>query len=381
MSAPPAPQPRRRRPRAAALGPAAPGVAADARRADRSIVVVGAVVLLVGFGLVMWAIADVVLLVFAGMLLAIFLRGFTDALRRATGLPDMVAFVAVVLALLALLALGGLFLGAEAATQFEQLGPRTREAWDKMLAAINSYEWGRALLNERNLRAMMPENQEWLTQLGGLFSTTVGAIGGFLIVVFIGLYGAADPGTYQRGFLALFPRGNRERASEVMDEVGHTLRWWLIGTFVKMTVVGVSVSIGLWLLGMPLALALGLIAFVLDFVPYIGPALAAFPALLVALAMSPTDALYVGLLYLGVQAAENYIVSPLVDLRSVDLPPALAIAAQVLLGALLGALGVVFATPLAATGMVLVRTLYVEPDEPAGSPAPAEGGAAAGERA
>ncbi|NMG36817.1 AI-2E family transporter [Azoarcus sp. TTM-91] len=381
MSALPTPQPRRRRARAAALGPAAPGVAADARRADRSIVLVGAVVLLVGFGLVMWAIADVVLLVFAGMLLAIFLRGFTDALRRATGLPDMAAFVAVVLALLALLALGGLFLGAEAATQFEQLGPRTREAWDKMLAAINSYEWGRALLNERNLRAMMPENQEWLTQLGGLFSTTLGAIGGFLIVVFIGLYGAADPGTYQRGFLSLFPRSNRERASMVMDEVGHTMRWWLIGTFVKMTVVGVSVSIGLWLLGMPLALALGLIAFVLDFVPYIGPALAAFPALLVALAMSPTDALYVGLLYLGVQAAENYIVSPLVDLRSVDLPPALAIAAQVLLGALLGALGVVFATPLAATGMVLVRTLYVEADEAAGSPAAAEGGAAAGEQA
>src|SRR5690606_34074050 len=95
-----------------------------------------------------------------------------------------------------------------------------------------------------------------------------------------------------------------------------------------------------------------------------GPILAAGPALLVALATGPNEALYVCLLYLGVQAAENYVISPLIDQRSVHPPPAGAIASQVLLGALLGALGVVFATPLAASGIVLLRALYVE-DEPA----------------
>ena len=344
-----------------ALAPASPGVAADARRADRSIVIATGVILLLGFGLLMWAIADVVLLIFAGTLLAVFLRGFTDVVRDASGLSDRLSLGIVVLLLATLLGLAGIFLGAETATQLEQLGPRMGEAWDKMLETLRSYDWGRTLLSERNLRLLMPE-EKWVAHLGGLFSTTVGAVAGLFITLFIGLYGAADPATYRNGLLALFPYRQRERAGELVDEVTHTLRWWLVGTFVKMSIVGSAVSLGLWMLDMPLALALGLIAFLLDFVPYLGPILAVLPALLVAMAMGPEQALHVALLYLGVQAAENYVISPLIDQRSVHLPPAVAIASQVLLGALLGALGVVFATPLAASGIVLLRTLYVEDD-------------------
>lgn len=347
-----------------AMAPAAPGVAADARRADRSIAVAALVILLLGFSLLLWAIADVVLLIFAGVLLAVFLRGLAEALSQQSGLSDHAALGVVVLSVAAVLALGGVFLGGEAASQLEQLGPRLGEAWDKTLATIRDYDWGRTLLSEHNLRLLMPQNEEWLSHLGGVFTTTFGAVVGVFITVFIGLYGAADPGTYRRGFLALFPLGSRDRAGQMVDDVTHTLRWWLIGTFAKMTLVGLSVGIGLWLLDIPLALALGLIAFLFDFVPFVGPILAAGPALLVALATGPNEALYVCLLYLGVQAAENYVISPLIDQRSVHLPPAVAIASQVLLGALLGALGVVFATPLAASGIVLLRALYVE-DEPA----------------
>ena len=192
-----------------------------------------------------------------------------------------------------------------------------------------------------------------------------------MIALFIGLYGAVAPRTYRNGLLLLVPGPCRERSGEVLDAAGAMLRGWLIGAFIKMTIVGVVTTAGLALLGIPLALALGLIAFLFEFIPFLGPILAAVPAVLVALTIGPMEAVHVGLLYLGVQVAESYVLTPLIDQRSVHLPPALAITTQVLLGTLLGALGVVFAIPLTALGMVLVRMLYIEDflgEQPASRP-------------
>ncbi|NMG54496.1 AI-2E family transporter [Aromatoleum aromaticum] len=320
------------------------------------------VLLIVVFGLLVWTVADVLLLVFAGVLVGVFLRGLGDGVSALTGLSGRVSFGVVLVTLAAVLIVGGALLGNEMASQLDQLGPSLHLAWEKMLNGVYGYEWGRILFSERNLSAMLPEDGTWLTRLGDAFSMTIGAIAGLLIAVFIGVYGAATPTVYRHGLLLLAPAHARSRAREVLDTVTTTMRWWLIGTFARMAVVGLSVTVGLWLLDIQLALALGLIAFILDFVPYIGPVLAALPALLVAIATGPADAFYVLLLYLAVQMAENYVVTPLIDQYSVHLPPALTISAQVLLGALLGALGVVFATPLTAIALVLVRMLYVEED-------------------
>jgi len=335
---------------------------AEARRADRSIVAASMVFLVIVAGLLIWTVADVLLVVFAGILGAVFLRGLGDGLAELTGLPAGLSFAIVLATLVALLVLGGVFLGAETASQLDQLGPSLREAWEKTLDNLYRYEWGRMLFSERNLAALFPEKEEWLARLGGVFTTTIGAVAGLLIALFIGIYGAMSPDIYRRGMLLLVPVRERDRATEVLDAVARTMRWWMLGSFARMAIVGLIVTIGLWLLNIPLALALGLMAFAFDFVPYVGPTLAALPALLVALAVSPIDAFYVLLLYIGVQTAENYIVTPLIDQYSVHLPPALTISGQVLLGALLGALGVVFATPLTAIGMVLVQMLYVEDD-------------------
>jgi predicted PurR-regulated permease PerM len=107
-------------------------------------------------------------------------------------------------------------------------------------------------------------------------------------------------------------------------------------------------------------IALGMIAFVFTFVPYVGPIAAAVPALLVGFTVSPTHALYVGLLYFAVQMVEGNLLTPLVQQQMVKMPPAVTIVAQVLMGVLLGAVGVVFATPLAACALVLTKMLYVE---------------------
>jgi predicted PurR-regulated permease PerM len=128
----------------------------------------------------------------------------------------------------------------------------------------------------------------------------------------------------------------------------------------SMIVVGLLTAVGLWALGMPLALTLGLLAALLTFIPNLGPTLAVVPAALLALLQSPTKSLYVILLYLVIQAVESYLLIPLVQRQAVSLPPALTITAQVLLGILVGGFGLVLATPLTAAVMVLVRMLYIE---------------------
>src|SRR5690606_36802323 len=175
-----------------------------------------------------------------------------------------------------------------------------------------------------------------------------------------GLYAAVDPGLYQRGVRHLVPKHRRQRADEVLCTLGSTLRWWIVGKLASMAIVGTLIGIGLALLGVKMALLLGIIAALLALVPNFGPVIAAIPAILIAWSQSSQLALYVLVLFVAVEFAESYLVLPLIQREAVDLPPALIIVFIVLMGTLAGALGVLVATPLLAALMVLISMLYVE---------------------
>src|SRR5688500_17384922 len=171
---------------------------------------------------------------------------------------------------------------------------------------------------------------------------------------------AAQPQPYIQGLLFLVPRRRRKRAREVLYEIGNVLRRWLIGQSLLAVCVAFLTGVGLVLLGAPFAIALGLLAGLMEFVPYIGPFVAAVPAILVGFAESPQLALQIALLFLGVQSIESYVLAPLVQHRAVHLPPAVILFAQVVMGVIVGALGVAVATPLAAAAMVAIRMLCVD---------------------
>jgi predicted PurR-regulated permease PerM len=118
--------------------------------------------------------------------------------------------------------------------------------------------------------------------------------------------------------------------------------------------------IGLSLLGIPLAFSLAVLAALLDFVPNIGPIIAGIPAVLFAFTQSPTTALHVLLLYVGVQTLESYFITPFIERKTVSLPPALTGTVQLVLALLVGIPGVIVAAPLTAVGMIIVQRLYVE---------------------
>ena len=161
-----------------------------------------------------------------------------------------------------------------------------------------------------------------------------------VVIVFLGLYLAADPDLYRRGTLHLVPRGGRDRARAGLDAAGEALRKWLMGQLSAMVAVGVLTFAVLKLLNMPLALSLALIAALLEFIPFIGPILSGVPAVLVGFHVGPNEALYVAAAYLVIHQIEGNVVMPIVQKWAVALPPALGIASIVVFGWLFGLPGV-----------------------------------------
>ena len=330
-------------------------------RARRALVTASITIAVLLFVLLLWYAVDVCLLVFAGILLAIFLRSLSDWFSSRTNLSGGWSLAVVVLALILILSGGLWMLAPDVAAQVDQLTDSLPRAARQLSQTIERYQWGRQLLaHVPEPGALMSNRADVLARITGVFSMTLGVIANFVIFLFIGIYLAAEPDLYKSGLVQLLPANWRARADEVLNAVGQTLRWWLLGRLISMVVVGVVTAAGLWLLNVPLALTLGLLAAFLNFVPNIGPLLSVIPAALLALTESPTRALYVLLLYLTVQAFESYMLTPFVQRRTLSMPPVLTIIAQVVLGVLLGWIGLVIATPLTAVALVIVKMLYVE---------------------
>jgi predicted PurR-regulated permease PerM len=312
--------------------------------------------------LCVWYAADLLMLVFAGVLVSILLRGFSRLLTRTTGVGHGLSLALVSLTLLALIAAGVRLIGGSVGSQLSELQQQLPRAIESLSRFVAQYEWAqRAVENLPSLREWFAGRRGTIVwRVTGLASTTLGVVLNVVLVVIIGLYLASQPALYSRGIKRLLPWRARDRAGEVLGVIDEALWRWLIGRFGLMLVNGGLTSAGLWLLGMPLAPTLGLLAGLLNFVPNFGPLIAAIPAVLIAFLHSPQQALYVALLYVGLQVIDGYVLTPLVDRHSVELPPVLTISAQLLLGLLFGFVGLLLASPLTATVMLLVKMLYVE---------------------
>jgi predicted PurR-regulated permease PerM len=327
----------------------------------RALVIVG-IVTAVALGIATIVLGvDVLLLTFAGILVAIFLTTLTSVVTRLTPLPHGWALGLVVVVLAVLVGGSGWLLAPRVAVQVDELSERLPLALGQVRDKVEQYGWGKKLLQEApEAGDLIPRRRDVVGAVTGVFSTTLGAVANIFIVMLVGLYLAAEPGLYTTGLLRLFPKPRRPRLRQVLDAEYQALRMWLLGKLASMTLVGALTAIGLWWLDVPIALTLGILAALLTFIPNIGPVLAIVPAALLALVDSPTKALYVVGLYAAVQIIESYVFTPLLQRRTVALPPVLGLFAQVLLGILLGGLGVVLATPLAVFCLVATRMLYVE---------------------
>lgn len=308
-------------------------------------------------------VGQVLLVLFAGVLLAVLIDGLTRVLRRVVPIKRGWAVVVTVVLLLALISALSWFFGPPLVKQFIQLADSLPQTIDQIRSQLQGIPWLSSLLqrfSDSESQGFISIGAGLMARLAGVFSTAVGVLVNIVIIVFLGLYLAFSPQLHIKPITYLVPSQKRRRANAVFAQIGRALRHWLAGRFISMTVVGVLVGLGLWALGMPVPVSLGFIAAVLCFIPYIGPILSAVPALLLAFGQGLWMVVYVAILYLVVQTVESYFITPMIQERAVSLPPGYLVIAQVLGGVLFGIIGILLAAPLGVAITVMIQMLYVE---------------------
>ena len=159
--------------------------------------------------------------------------------------------------------------------------------------------------------------------------------------------------------MQIIPNKGKRKADQIFIKLGENLKKWLKGQLFAMMMVLVLTSTGLLIIGVPMWLALGIIAGILNFIPNFGPLIALIPAVLVGLMQSPTVAFWVAGLYVAVQVLESNIITPMVQQRLISVPPAMILIAQLLMAPLTGGWGLVLATPMLVIVMVMIKELYI----------------------
>lgn len=306
-------------------------------------------------------VSGVLLLLFAAILGAVFLNAGATRLAAHTPLPYRWAVALTALAGLVVLVGIGWWIGPRLEDQLDRLSTELPQALDQVKSWLEQYTWGRALVNGTpSPESMASSGADIFGRITGMVSSALSALGNVLLVLLVGFYLAFEADLYVDGLVRLVPPRRRDRAREVLAALRRGLGWWLVGRFTGMAIVGVLTALGLWIVGVPLALSLGLIAALLSFIPMIGSIASFVPMALVGLMVSPTMALYALGVGAGVQLLESNLITPVVQKYAVSMPPALLLGAQLLMGVLFGLLGILLAAPLMVVVVILVQLLYVE---------------------
>jgi predicted PurR-regulated permease PerM len=307
-----------------------------------------------------WRLFTVLVLAFASILLALVLRGLAGALGRRTRLPEAGAILVVLLALA--LGFAGVVwvFGSQIGAQFDLLAKDIPAGIRQLAREVASDPWGAWLLQHAQEVDLTGVIGKALTGVGTVFTAAVRGVTYAAVMLFAAIYLAVQPARYRDGLLRLVPPHRRQRIAAVSDLAGETLQRWVLGQSLTMVIVGVLTGAGLWTLGIGAPLALGLIAGVFAFIPYVGPILAAVPGLLMAAPQGPFLALCALLLYAFVHLVESNLVTPLIQAEIVRLPPLLTVFATLVFGLLIGPVGVFLAGPLTVVLLVALNCLYIE---------------------
>jgi predicted PurR-regulated permease PerM len=291
------------------------------------------------------------------VLVAVFLRALASWLRTWTGIPPGWGVATVILVLVGATVVVWWWAAPGVGHQVDSLIEDIPRLTADATAALRSYGWGRWLLEQARDTTVSWEQSGVLRRATAVAGAGIGLLGNLLVILLVGLFLAAEPRVYRDGLLRLVPVARRDQAGALLQSVAETLRAWMFGKFIAMAVIFIFTWVGLALLDVPLAFTLALLAALLTFIPNFGPILSAIPAVLLALQDGVTTALAVVGLYAGAQAIETYVLTPLIQRKTMSLPPALTLVTQVAMGVITGGIGLILAGPLTAAVVALGRGL------------------------
>ncbi|WP_275314756.1 AI-2E family transporter [Tenacibaculum bernardetii] len=325
---------------------------------QKTSVVIKYVVITVGLILLIQTTFRVFLLVLAGTLIALVFRGISDFIQKKTNWKDGICVAISIITILILFS--GLFwlIGAKVQSQTAELMETLPQTIDTAKSKLQDTSIGKTIIEELSSEKTIKKAQDFA---GGFFKSSFGVFGDLYVVLFIGIFFTVSPKIYTKGIVQLMPIRKQNKAKDVLNKLGVQLRNWLKGKLLSMLIVFVLTAIGLAVIGIPLWLVLAFLAGLISFIPNFGPIIALIPAVLLALSQSPEKALIVIGLYMLIQFIESNFITILIQKKLINMPPALIIISQLVMGILTGGWGLVLATPITVIVIVLVQQLYIKP--------------------
>ena len=312
---------------------------------------------LVGGALILWELRYVLVLLFGTVLIATIIRAIANPVGRHLRLPEGISVALSVLVIAGVVGGTILLVNDQISAQAQHLA----DSIPKAVTMVDNWLAGFGLNHplQNWFRRIHSGNSVILSNFGGWLSSITFGITSILILIFGGIFLAAQPRFYGIGAIKLVPTEKRSLIAEAMLESENALRLWLKGQIIAMLVIGVLTWIGFLIIGIQSALVLAVIAGVLEFIPYAGPIASAVPAVLVALVQSPELAVWTVVMYVIVHHVEAYVLQPLVQQYAVDVPAVVMLFSLLAFGMLFGLIGVLFAAPMAVVAYVMVKRLYV----------------------
>jgi predicted PurR-regulated permease PerM len=304
--------------------------------------------------------AQPLLLIVGGAIFAVFLDGGTRLLGRWLPIPRPYRLLLTIVLGFGFLGWVFYFAGTTIAAQFEALRVVVTEQFNRLMGFVGSL-------------GLIPQGQagnlgtQLLGSVGRLTSavgSAIGAVTSVIAMIVIGIFLAAEPRLYDRGIAWMLPLRHRSAFYRIAAHLGFTLRRLLFGRLAGMIFEGfftwfmlayVSRIVGVG--PVPMAALLGLVTGVLAFIPNIGAITSGVLMVAVGFSAGPHQGVYAIFVYFFVQNIDGYLVVPYIARRTVDLAPAVVLAMQLLMGALFGLLGVLFADPILATLKVMLVDL------------------------
>ena len=308
---------------------------------------------------------DLLILAFGSILGAIVVHAVADLYVRHARLPARAALPLGMVTTLALLVFLGWLFAVAFRDQVVLLVTRGPAILDGFAASMSTSPFGAKVVSA--VRAAYAGSRV-ARDIGGLVAGGGEIVLNFLLLLFGALFFAADPGVYQRGALLLVPPAKRAAIEDALFDLASTLRLWLQAQLIQMTTMGVLIGLGLWLAGVPSAAALGLLAGLSEFIPYVGPIAAMVPALGLAATQGSTPVLWVLAVFVGVRIVQSNLITPFVTGRVIAIPPAVTLFTIIGIGYVFGLFGLFFSAALLVVIFTAVRSLYLR--EVLGEPIP-----------
>lgn len=300
---------------------------------------------------------NVLLMVLCGTMISVYFHGLGDLIERNIKINRKWAMTISVGGSFALLAVILWFMGTKIETQISQLSETLPHTVSVFQAKLAESPLGRKALEYFSGQS---NSQKLISTAQSFFSTSFGVLANIYIILLLGIFFTVSPSVYKDGILILMPEDKKFMGRYVINRISLSLKGWLKGTLLSIVLVAIMLTVGLSIMSIPVALVLALMAGMLRIIPNFGTAAAMIPGVLLALTISTNTAIIVTLMYIVTQTIVSNVVTPIIQKKFINMPPALTIISQIIMGTLSGALGIILAVPLLAIVMILIDELYVK---------------------